>query len=494
MEENGARHLIKVQDASPVEPTLAATMGAAFAGDRANAVARNAVTSMDVLAAARNPTAMRTYSDTYGVSLPRTGEVTHQNHTGRCWMFATMNVARAKTMALLDVDTFEFSQAFGMFYDKLEKGNIFLANVVATAGLPASDRTVTYLMENPCPDGGEFRFAANLIAKWGLVPKSAMPESACTQDSSQMNAQLNRLLRHDAAILREVVAMGRGADEVEGLRREMLDGVHRMLCVCLGEPPTSFDFEVEVGKNAKVDESVLSEQLPAASEDDTDPEKGPRRVLRERSITPREFCERYVGFDPADYVELVSVPGDDRPYEHLYGIRLMDTVVGGERWRFLNMPSPVLEDAAIASLSAGVPCYMGCDVSQQLGRHLTDFPGVLGLGTMDFERLFGVDLTMSRSSMFDLHETSFTHAMTFQGVELGQDMRPAAWRVENSWGKESCKDGYLVMSGEWYRVYGGCLVVERRFLPERILQLWDTLPIDEVEPWSGMASAVGLAE
>ena len=100
---------------------------------------------------------------------------------------------------------------------------------------------------------------------------------------------------------------------------------------------------------------------------------------------------------------------------------------------------------------------------------------------------------MSRTDMLDARETCFTHAMTFQGVELGEDGRPAAWRVENSWGKDACKDGYLVMSGDWYRLYGGDVVVERRFVDEATLKLWDEVPLEYTEPWGVLSSAMGLA-
>lgn len=507
-----------------VSPTTAASLGEGFAASRANRVARNAVTSSDVLKAARNPIAMRSYNDTYGISLRRPGAVTNQRSSGRCWMFATFNVARAKTIELLDVESFEFSQAYGMFYDKLEKANSFLANVIDTASRPADDRLVGFLLDAPAADGGQFSYGANLIAKWGLVPKSAMPETACSRNSSQMNHQLQRLLRRDAGELRAAAARGAGTEELEEMRATMLEGVHRLLAICLGEPPVRFDFVCGVGKNAKVDAAKLSDVLPLSSEADgkdapvdepddvvsnVDANAGdnpvgvdskdaapakpvkepPRRILTDRAITPQEFAERYVGFDADGYVDLVSVPGERLPFGHVYGCSVLDSVCEGSRWRVLNSDFDVLEDAVVRSLKEGVPCYMACDVMQEFGRNLEDFPGVLALGTIDAEGLFDLDLTMDKAEMFDLREASFTHAMTFQGVQLGEDGRPAAWRVENSWGKESCKNGYLLVSADWFRSYGGEVVVERRFVDEAVRALWDEAPIEELDPWSPLTSA-----
>ena len=66
------------------------------------------------MAAARNPVTMRTYSDTYRVAVKAPKTVTNQRQSGRCWMFSTLNTQRVEICRLLDVDDFEFSQAYGM--------------------------------------------------------------------------------------------------------------------------------------------------------------------------------------------------------------------------------------------------------------------------------------------------------------------------------------------------------------------------------------------
>ena len=469
-------------------------LGAAFGGVRANRIARNAVTSDGVVKAARNPVAMRTYTDTYGVSLKAAKTVTNQRQSGRCWLFSTLNVMRAQVMSKLDVDDFELSQAFGMFYDKLEKANSFLEYVTQTAGLPWEDRAVAYLMDNAASDGGEWSFAANLVEKWGAVPKDAMPETACSKNSAQMNDVLARMLRRDAVRLRRLLSQGAGTDEVAGARRSMMQDVHRVLCSCLGEPPRTFDLKVEVGKRAQVDERLLTSVEPKKDPGDDKGGDKPvpgRRILRDRGITPREFVERYADFRIDDYVELISIPGGGREFGRAYGLRWMDTVMGGRPLRFLNVPMERLEDSAVASLRAGEPLYMACDVRQEFGRGLEDFPGVLATDTIDCEGLFDVELDMTRAEMYDSHESALTHAMTFQGVELGDDGRPRAWRVENSWGKDACKDGYLVMSGAWFRTYGGDVVIRRKHVAADLLELWDTAPAQVQDPWGGLGRAVG---
>ena len=453
----------------------------AFAGDRANRNARNAVCALNVVEASVDRARARAYHDTFGVKLKTPRTVTGQRHSGRCWIFATTNVARSKSMSILDVDDFELSQNYVQFYDKLERANSRLEYVIETADRPWLDRQVSQLMLTPLEDGGQFMFCANIIKKWGAVPKAEMPDTACSKDTSQMNNLISRLLRKDATELRRRAAEGANGDELRARKQEMLADFHRILCCCLGEPPVRFDFACEVGPAADVDPAKVSE---VRSENGG----APARLLRDRGITPREFAERYVRLDPDDYVELVNFPGESRPYGHAYGIRCFDPVIGGRPLRFLNVPMERLEDAAVASLKAGVPAFMMCAVNQLLARKDEDFSGVLALDGADPDGLFGIDLSMDKADMIDNREVGMTHCMVFQGVELDDAGVPVAWRVENSWGDDFGHDGYIVMTADWYRLYGGDVVVERRFVPEDVLKLWDEAPLEPTDYWGGLLS------
>lgn len=476
-----------------LDPAVVRQQCADFSRSRANRVARNAVTSDGIVKAARNPVALRAYQDTYAVKLRTATTVTNQEQSGRCWLFATLNSCRARMLQALDVEDFEFSQAYLQFYEKMEWANAFLVHAVETAGKPLDDRAVAMLFEGPADDGGQWNYGANLVAKYGLVPKSAMPETACSSNTTAMVEVLNRLLRKDGLELRRMVAEGATRGAIDARRAEMMDDVHRMLCVCLAEPPATFDFACEVGPKATVDEALLQPIEPTTgpagtpapkAKDGEEPEKPAKRLLKDPGLTPQEFAEKYVKFDLNDYVELVNFPLDKYPYEQVYGVEMGDRILGGLPMRFLNMPIEALEDAAVASLKAGEACYFACDVGQNFPSKLKDYPGTLALDTMDTGDLFDVDLTMDKAAMLASQESGMTHAMTLEGVQLGDDGRPVAWRVENSWGKDSGKDGYLIMSGDWFRLYAADVAVRREFVSPDALALWDTAPTVMTEPWS----------
>ena len=73
-------------------------------------------------------------------------EITNQKKSGRCWIFAGMNVLRYhihKNLGFKDKN-FELSQPYLMFYDKLEKANYFLESVIETAAEPKDGRMVMW--------------------------------------------------------------------------------------------------------------------------------------------------------------------------------------------------------------------------------------------------------------------------------------------------------------------------------------------------------------
>ena len=432
-----------------------AAFAADFESQRANLVAMNAVTANGLMASAVSRAAVENDVHEYSISLEQ-GDITNQKQSGRCWMFAALNTMRYQVMKKCNLKTFELSQAYLFFWDKLEKSNYFLESILETVELPTSSRLVSYLLTSPVGDGGQWDMLCNLVKKYGVVPKTAYPESKASSGSREMDGTLTEKLREDACILRRMYKEHLDMDTIRERKTEMLNEIYRLLCICLGEPPKSFTFEYR----------------------DED-----KNFHRETDLTPKSFFEKYVGINLDDYVSLINAPTSDKPYSHSYTVKYLGNVREGNAVRYLNLPIEELKKAAIAQLKDGRPVWFGCDV----GKHSDRDSGVMDLDIRSLETLLDTKFTMTKAERLDYGQSLMTHAMVFQGVNLDENGQPNRWRVENSWGKDPGKDGYYLMTDRWFDEYMYQIVVNKKYLTDEQLAAYQADPI-ELEPWDPMGS------
>ena len=430
-----------------------AAFAADFESQRANLVAMNAVTANGLMASAVSRAAVENDVHEYSVSLEQ-GDITNQKQSGRCWMFAALNTMRYQVMKKCNLKTFELSQAYLFFWDKLEKSNYFLESILETVELPTSSRLVSYLLTAPVGDGGQWDMLCNLVKKYGVVPKTAYPESKASSGSREMDSTLTEKLREDACILRRMYKERMNMDAIRERKTEMLNEIYRLLCICLGEPPKSFTFEYR----------------------DED-----KNFHRETGLTPKSFFEKYVGINLDDYVSLINAPTSDKPYGHSYTVKYLGNVREGNAVRYLNLPIEELKKAAIAQLKDGQPVWFGCDV----GKHSDRDSGVMDLDIRSLETLLDTKFTMTKAERLDYSQSLMTHAMVFQGVNLDENGQPNRWRVENSWGKDPGKDGYYLMTDRWFDEYMYQIVVNKKYLTNEQLAAYQSEPT-ELEPWDPM--------
>jgi bleomycin hydrolase len=426
-----------------------------FSSQRLYKVAMNAVNASGVTKSASDAEVLRANSHQFSLLLKQ-GEITNQMQTGRCWMFAALNTMRFAIIKKLNLDTFELSQAYPLFYDKLEKANFFLESILETLEEPTNGRLVSFLLAGPLQDGGQWDMFCGLVAKYGIVPKSAMPETVSSSNTRDMNKFLTLKLREFALSLRRQHRAGAPADTLRAQKADMLSTVYRMLCICLGRPP-------------------LTVTLEARDKDD--------RFIRDAGLTPVEFFNKYVGFELDDYVSLINAPTDDKPYDRTYTVRFLGSVHEGRPVTYLNLPSRELKRAAIAQLMDGRPVWFGSDVGQWSIRD-GGYMDAEGLGV---SALFDTAFPMTKGERLDYGESLMTHAMVLMGVNLADDGTPLRWRVENSWGKEAGKDGYYIMSDKWFDEYTYQVVVDKKYLTEAQRAALSQPPI-VLEPWDPMGS------
>ena len=383
-------------------------------------------------------------------------KVTNQKTSGRCWMFAALNTFRHKMISSFQLEDFELSQAHTFFWDKYEKSNWFLEQVIATADQELTSRKVAFLLQTPQQDGGQWDMVVSLFEKYGVVPKSVYPESISSSNSRELNTYLNKLLRQDAQILRDLIHSGADSEAVASKKQALLQEIFNFLAMSLGLPPREFDFSYRDKDN---------------------------QFHSESGLTPQSFYKKYVDLQLDDYVSIINAPTTDKPYGNSYTVDMLGNVVGSRPVRYLNVPMDRLKELAIAQMKAGETVWFGSDVGQVSNRKA----GILATDVYDFEAGMDIHLTQDKAGRLDYAESLMTHAMVLTGVDLDEAGQSRKWKVENSWGDKVGTDGYFVASDAWMDEYTYQIVVRKEFLTADELAAYEAEPI-VLAPWDPMGA------
>ncbi len=384
------------------------------------------------------------------------GTITNQKQSGRCWMFAALNVLRLEIMKRYNIANVELSQNYPLFWDKLEKANYFLESIMDTVSEPLDGRLVAHLLSAPMQDGGQWDMFANLVRKYGVVPKDAMPESAASSATREMDRYLTLKLREYAMLLRTDAAAGAKTETLRKRKDDMLKTIYDMLCISLGTPPERFDWE-------------------ARAKDDT--------FVRVEDVTPLEFYEKCVGLNLDDYVSIINAPTADKPFHRTYTVSYLGNVKGGSPVTYLNLPIEEFKELALSQLKEGEAVWFGCDVGQWHEKK----SGVMDTDVLKVDELFSTTFPLTKAERLDYGESCMTHAMVFTGVNLDEFGVPDRWKVENSWGTENGNEGFYVMSDRWFDEYVYQIVVNKKYLSVKQLEELALVPTI-LAPWDPMGS------
>lgn len=379
--------------------------------------------------------------------------ITDQKSSGRCWMFTSLNVFRPEVIDRLNIPSFEFSENYLYFYDILEKANLFLENIMATAAKPMDDRLVGWYFKSPIDDGGVWSSFVNLVKKYGLVPKEAMPETNSSNNTSRMISAITTKLREDGLQLRDMVNSGKKMADVRNKKVEQLSEVYRMLALNLGEPPTTFQWRYQTTKDS---------------------------ISSLKTYTPQEFAHTVLpDLNLDSYIMFMNDPS--RPYYKLYEIENYRNVEEGINWKYINLPADELKAMALASIKNNEPLYASCDVGKQLNID----NGTLDVNNYDLQSLYGVKFGMDKKERILTGESGSTHGMALVGVDVDTTGKTTKWQFENSWGATTGQDGFLVFTDDWFSNYLFRLVVNQKYVPENIRKVLDQKPT-MLPPWDPM--------
>ena len=406
----------------------------------------NALASNNIDDLSKNFKNQRPVDTHFSVETPKQS-IHNQKSSGRCWMFSGLNVLRsnfAKDHG--DTLTVEFSQDYLFFYDQLEKSNLFLQSVIDHARKPIDDLRVQFFFKNPIGDGGTFCGVADLAEKYGLVPMSVQPETYSADNTSRMARLVTSKLREYGLELRRMVADGKSAKAIKARKTEMLGTVYHILTLTLGEPVREFTYAFT--------------------------DKDGKAVGEAKTYTPKSFYDATVG-RKLNGTFIMAMNDPRRPYYQTYEVEYDRHTYDGHNWKYVNLPMEDIAQMAIATLKDGRKMYSSYDVGKQLDRKR----GYLDTENYDYGTLLGTDFPMTKAERIMTFDSGSTHAMTLSAVDLDAQGKPLKWKVENSWGADYGQKGCLIMTDRWFNEYTFRLVVDKQYVPEKILKAEQQKPI-----------------
>lgn len=427
-----------------------------FYKDRANRVAQRAAVNNGLVEASVDRGEDERNRHTFNIEL-KEKEIRNQKQSGRCWMFAALNLMEYKLCRKYNLKGFELSKNYTLFFDKLERCNYFLDSIIRTLDEDLDGRLVSHILTDPMGDGGQWDMIKNIIKKYGLVPSYAMKESVNSSATANLNNYLTKILRMYAKNLRDSYKEEKDLEKLKKMQEEYMKKIYDVLSISLGTPPEKFDFEVR-------------------NEDE--------EFICDKNLTPQEFLKKHVEVNLDDYISLINAPTKDKPYFKSYTVDFLGNVMELDKVRYVNVPVEVMKEGILKQLKDGEPVWFGCDVAQFFYRKGAN----LDLSTLKIFDLLNVEYDLSKEERLDYKESLMTHAMVFVGCDYDEENKKInRYKVENSWGKDAGDRGYLVMSDEWFDEYMYQALINKKYLDEKVIKAYSEEPI-HLKPWDPMGS------
>jgi bleomycin hydrolase len=433
----------------------------------------NSITNNNVKNLALNRDIVRQHNEFFSNKVKVKG-ITNQKSSGRCWLFAGLNSLRPAVISKHKLKEFEFSQIYLAFWDKMEKANTFLQYMIDFRDLDLMDRKMVIILRGEPGDGGYWENFADLVNKYGLVPKEVMPETNSSENTRTMNQVLYQKLRSDAVKLHKMHRAGKSIRVLSREKEKMLAEVYRILVMNLSEPPKQFSFRYQTKDSSKDKDEDKENNGDQDKEEDTIDSDETLQI----TTTPKRFFAEFVGVNLNDYVNIFN--DTTRDYGKHYQISMSRNLYDGHDISYVNVDIETLKNIAVRSITDGTPMLFAADVTyDQSSEH-----GIMADGLYDYQSIYNIDISMTKAERALYRSSVRNHGMTLIGVDL-KDARPVKWWVENSWGADKGSKGYWTMYDDWFDLHVYNIIVHKKYVPPEILKIKDE-PAVLLPPWDPM--------
>ena len=418
-----------------------------------NSVSMNSISSLGLNSKIVNDNPYLFNNELLNKNLP----ITNQRSSGRCWLFASCNLIRSVVYPNLaenygEIEDFELSQNYLFFWDKFERYHRNLRYYVQINKNEDDnqDRYMYQLLSDPLGDGGQWDMAKEIIKKYGLVPKSVYPDTYHSRNSRQMNKILTAQLKSDFTKLKDLIDDPCLDDTIS----VMMKKVFKLLVSFLGKPPDKFRWTYKNGKNNKVSYSEILDPLKFLS------------ILK---------------FDPDDWVSVVNDPRNE--YNSYYEVKYLGNVFD-KHVGWLNLDMDRLVNLTQKLIDIKIPVWFGCD----MGAETDSSSGVKHPGIIDMKGVVGAEINMNKEERLETYSSLPNHAMMITGYHE-QEGKILRWKIENSWGKDSGKDGFCLMTNSWMEQYVYQILVKKSLLePTEIETISNNDYYETIEPWDPLGT------
>ena len=372
--------------------------------------------------------------------LPNEEQYFQQGKTGYCWILSTLFCISKYLEQTQKICYRSLSKTYLIFWDKLEKANKFLEQMIEYADYEIKDEKIIYMLNNAITDKGQWSMAENLIQKYGLVPYDSMPDFTEKTGTGELNACLNYMLRIYVYAFRS--NQKRNSKEyIQSFKNDVLFQVYRLLVKFLGKPPQMFKVPIEFNNACQ-------------------------------KIDPITFFEDYIAFPFDEYCSICSI-GENLNIN--YEIDLDGNVIEGKKNNFLSIPNEIFDNLILKQITNEHFCWCGCDA----GKFYIQNEALYDDSIFELQDILGINLykDIDRGRIFQYRIALPSHSVVMFDIKEVEDKK--YFILHDS--AQINNNKFCYMSESWYQKYVFQAIVKKEYLKE-YLNL-EQIKTKVVDPW-----------